>query len=183
MLTCGIANWLMKCAMSDIFGRGTFGQIDERSLMSFRIYPYFNDEKLGVATAFLYEDLGTPCLVTNWHNLTGRHPETHRIGNRHAALPNKIDAHIPIIDPVGDGEIRTGTFELMIRIYHDEEMLKPAWLEHPEFRERVDVAVIPLKGIDPEVSKHFVYTAAHQDLWKRDLSPDAPAPYHAWLKQ
>jgi len=27
------------------------------------------------------------------------------------------------------------------------------------------------------------YTAAHQDLWKRDLSPDPPAPYHAWLKQ
>jgi len=28
-----------------------------------------------------------------------------------------------------------------------------------------------------------VYTAAHQDLWKRDLSPDPSAPYHAWLKQ
>ena len=27
------------------------------------------------------------------------------------------------------------------------------------------------------------YTAAHQDLWKRDLSPDALPPYHAWLKQ
>ena len=27
------------------------------------------------------------------------------------------------------------------------------------------------------------YTAAHQDLWKRDLSSDLPAAYHAWLKQ
>jgi putative transposase len=27
------------------------------------------------------------------------------------------------------------------------------------------------------------YTAAHQVLWKRDLSPEASAPYHAWLKQ
>jgi predicted O-methyltransferase YrrM len=27
------------------------------------------------------------------------------------------------------------------------------------------------------------YTVAHQDLWKRDLSPDALPPYHAWLKQ
>jgi hypothetical protein len=29
----------------------------------------------------------------------------------------------------------------------------------------------------------FMSAAAHQDLWKRDLSPDAPAPYHTWLKQ
>jgi hypothetical protein len=28
-----------------------------------------------------------------------------------------------------------------------------------------------------------IYTAAHQDLWKGDLSPDATAPYHAWLTQ
>jgi len=27
------------------------------------------------------------------------------------------------------------------------------------------------------------YTAAHQDLWKLDLSLSLPAPYHAWLNQ
>jgi hypothetical protein len=27
------------------------------------------------------------------------------------------------------------------------------------------------------------YTAAHQDLWKRGLSPDDPGSYHVWLKQ
>jgi hypothetical protein len=34
-----------------------------------------------------------------------------------------------------------------------------------------------------EIQGHECYTAAHQDLWKRGLSPDDPGSYHVWLKQ
>jgi hypothetical protein len=41
---------------------------------------------------------------------------------------------------------------------------------------------------DPELirwifGQHLKCAAAHQDLWKRGLSPDDPGSYHVWLKQ
>lgn len=129
---------------SDIFGMGDFKAIDSRSLMAFPIYPHFNDEQLGVATAFLYEcDKGT-FLVTNWHNVTGRRPDTHQPISSSGGIPNRLRVEAHSAYNQGNGIIHHGTSTSWLPLYWDDEMFKPTWLEHPVFGDRVDVVAIKL---------------------------------------
>lgn len=111
-------------------------RIDPISLTSLRVVPKFNELELGSATAFLLERDGKHYLITNWHVLSGRNPDTEAcLDKKYAALPTSLlvrfharaqlgtwtSLELPLINPEGT---RT-------------------WLEHPLGR-KIDVAAIEL---------------------------------------
>jgi len=118
--------------------------VDPRSFMAFRIFPRFNDTQLGVATAFLYENDQRTFLVTNWHNVTGRRPDTHEVIHTKAAIPNNFLAGLHCMTLGSDGKVDSGIVTINLPLYFDAEMMQPTWLEHPLLGCRVDVVAIEI---------------------------------------
>ncbi|WP_205849078.1 trypsin-like peptidase domain-containing protein [Natronospirillum operosum] len=118
---------------------------EKMSWVPFQIEIMFENEHLGIGTAFayLYED--KTCLITNWHNVSGRNSETLKVINKEAAIPNKLILHYPIdmdedkSTPGAPARIIVwNSFEL--NLYEDGE---PIWYEHPIHRNKVDAVAIP----------------------------------------
>ena len=90
---------------------------------------------LSVGTAFVVDSKKGPALVTNWHNLAGRRPDTKQVMSPTGALPdeitiihnrvNALGTWIPVTEPL----FANG---------------KPRWAEHPTHAEKVDVVALPL---------------------------------------
>lgn len=110
-------------------------------------------------TAFFYKrDSKWIYLVTNWHILTGRSPlepkksrtgavpvlvqfKLHkRLNSNHFSISQKVEISIDINDEAGE---------------------KPIWLEHPDFRHRVDIGVIRIKN-DGELSSKAIFEILHE---------------------
>ena len=64
--------------------------IDPLTIISLHIEIYFNDVHLSNATGFLCKKDDDFYLVTNWHVLSGRNPETNEPLSKELAIPNKI---------------------------------------------------------------------------------------------
>jgi hypothetical protein len=95
----------------------------------------FQGTPLGSGTGFVVDHDGTECLITNFHVVSGRHPETHVSLDSTGAWPDSVRilhngkplGHwIPKLEPLYDAE---GA---------------PLWLEHPIHRSKVDVVALPL---------------------------------------
>jgi hypothetical protein len=112
-----------------------------------KIRMMFGDTELAIGTAFFYRHLESTHLVTNWHNVTGRNPKTKQPISSHGGVPDRMTIGIPQnINKDGQAGILWNWKTL--RLYEDENMEKPIWHEHPEFRETVDVVTIPLNGLE-----------------------------------
>lgn len=93
-------------------------------------------------TAFFVEEGDGWFLVTNWHNVSGKHFLTKRLIDHGGRCPTHIIAKLATYQ-LGDPEKRTfgvGPFE--IRLYDSE---KPVWFEHPTLGSDCDVVAIPLE--------------------------------------
>jgi hypothetical protein len=91
---------------------------------------------LGTATGFLVERDEVTYLVTNFHVVSGRHPETHANERLDGAWPDSVRILHNAAGHLGKWHAR-------------EEMLygadgRPLWLEHPGHGSRVDVVALPL---------------------------------------
>lgn len=108
---------------------------------------------LAWGSAFMYRVEGKDYLVTARHNLTGRHWQTGGcIGEmpvepthvRAAFLPKAVATGVPI--RLAETNSRIGEMHLLLPIYTFPligEDWKPRWLEHPDLRGDMDVAVVP----------------------------------------
>jgi len=131
----------VTAAPGEVQAEPRIAQIDPLSVTSLylKVYSHAGQEQhLSNATGFVVAWRGKHYLVTNWHVLAGRHPETGKPLHKMAALPDEVRiAHNMRSDP---GELGKWTF---IR----EPLLKPdgspRWVEHP-LGEKVDVAVLEL---------------------------------------
>src|SRR4051812_28121347 len=101
-------------------------------------------EDLATATAFLVAERdGAPFLITNRHNLAGRHAQTGEPLHRSAATPDElvISHHSPS---------RLGEWlEVEERLIDNAG--RPLWFEHPTLGAAVDVVALPLttaRGFD-----------------------------------
>jgi hypothetical protein len=127
--------------------------IAKPSVQSLLIEMRANGKSLSVGTAFVVDNKKGPALVTNWHNLAGRNPETKQPMSPTGAIPdevliihNKANAlgfWIPVVEPL----LTNG---------------KPRWAEHPKHAESVDVVALPLSNV--------IGVA----LYPHDLSQDGP---------
>lgn len=110
------------------------------SAMSLHIQMTVNALPLATGTAFAVECNGTPHLITNRHNLSGRNTATNQPMSVTGATPGAVTimhnaadtlGHwTPVTEPVVDGDGN------------------PLWLEHPDLGSKVDVVALPLRSLD-----------------------------------
>ncbi|PSV87171.1 hypothetical protein C9I88_20315 [Photobacterium iliopiscarium] len=115
------------------------------SWVPIRIEMQFNETKLSVGTAFIYEHQNKTYLVTNWHNVTGRNPQTLQPLSKHLSIPNSIILPIPFSHKIENGFESVNWKSKGLELYEND---KPIWFEHPTHGHDVDVIVIPLGGIE-----------------------------------
>ena len=117
----------------------------QMSRLSIRVQPLrlgSDDEPSVTATGFLWSEAGQLFLVTNLHNVTGWDYGRSRAISATGMTPDALKLHLEVIVNV-HGDINETTTWLLTYPILDEDG-RPGWLWHPTFRERVDVAVLPL---------------------------------------
>jgi len=116
---------------------------------------YFGDTLLSSGTAFLVaNDQSSHCaLITNRHNVTGRHQETGEcLDRKHCATPDNIRIyfHKPPLD-LGEWHC------VKLPLYKEDG--SPWWIEHPRFGESADVVALNLSwGSDVQKLPYYLKT-------------------------
>jgi hypothetical protein len=111
-------------------------EVNPFSAASFFIEMMFNEENIACGTAFYFLLQGNTYLVSNWHNFSGRHPESHQPLHSQLAIPNRIRVHGHDVDNLGVSAI--STYELSDS---DGACL---WYQHPRLGSSIDVGVLPI---------------------------------------
>jgi hypothetical protein len=116
--------------------------IDPLSARSLYLKLIARDSVIGEATGFVVEYHARAILITNWHVLSGRHPESNRIQSATGAVPDLVR--------IAHHGSSLGTWELV-----DEPIFDPEgharWFEHPSGR-NVDLVALPLTRIADSVT-------------------------------
>ncbi len=109
-------------------------QFSPLSLASYYVSLRFNQTELSFATAFFIRRNSKCYLVTNWHVLSGRNPNNGACLSDTYGVPNNIlvRAH------TNNEFINFLDFEIPLLNSDDT----PRWLEHPKFKEKVDVVAL-----------------------------------------
>lgn len=109
--------------------------IDPLSASSLRIEPFFEQTALATATGFTVSNNDHVYLVTNWHVVSGRDPDTGMCLDRNAAIPDRL-----FITFHAAGQLGSWVRHEIALINENGE---PLWIEHP-LGSQVDVVAIPL---------------------------------------
>lgn len=96
----------------------------------------FDEVVLACGTAFYYKCSDQTFLVSNWHNFSGRNPETHKPLRDDAAIPNRLKVY---------DRQESDLASLSISTHKLEYEGKPIWYEHPSLGSRIDIGVIPIE--------------------------------------
>jgi S1-C subfamily serine protease len=96
------------------------------------------DLVISSGSGFIYAKDETSYLITNWHNVAGKNPETGSCLSKTLAIPDVISIIFRM-----PGALNQGKRE-QLRLYRDDEMHEPAWYVHPTLSHDVDVVAIPL---------------------------------------
>lgn len=109
------------------------------SLKSLFIEMYFGEQLLSTGTATLISnDRESHCaLVTNRHNVTGRHQETGECLSQTLGVPDSIVIHFHRPDE-NVGKWKT----VKLSLYRDDGT--PYWIEHPRLGEKADIVALNL---------------------------------------
>lgn len=104
----------------------------------FQILIYDDNGLISTGTAFFYDLNGENYLITNWHNISGRHFLTNEIlDKKNGRLPTYFEAKLATNFPDKNGFT---TFSHKVEIYENYE---PIWFESPEMGSKCDVIAIP----------------------------------------
>lgn len=108
--------------------------IDEFSCSSHYIEMGYNELSISSGTSFFWRDAKEGAfLVTNWHNVSGRRPDTFQPLSPKGAIPNVVHIWMHVKGKLGS--------------YERVSIREPRWLEHPTYRSNVDVVAIKLEAI------------------------------------
>lgn len=135
------------------------------NLFSLHINMFFNETPLSFGTGFLMNSpSGHVYLITNRHNLTGRHNETGECLSETKAIPNRIEiSHITGSPAVIQWARAMETQErfklsdemlsaLKSRTIVSEPLLSesgdPLWFEHPSLQQRADFCALQLTNFE-----------------------------------
>jgi hypothetical protein len=101
-----------------------------------------NSNALGTATAFVVESSGKHFLITNWHVVAGRDPDTNQLLSSTGAVPDEIRI-------VHHGKQKLGSWVIRSQKLYDQNRT-PLWIEHP-LGNKIDLVAVPLTRLDPAV--------------------------------
>tara|TARA_R110001583_G_scaffold131425_1_gene283158 strand:+ start:65 stop:910 length:846 start_codon:yes stop_codon:yes gene_type:complete len=138
------------------------------SLKSLFIEMYFGDQLLSTGTAtLLSNDRDSHCaLVTNRHNVTGRHQETGECLSRTLGVPDNIVIHFhKSEDSLG------GWIKVKLPLYRKDG--SKFWIEHPRFGEKADLVALNLNW-GSDVLKMPYYLKLDLDRVGMVVSPAEP---------
>lgn len=114
--------------------------IELPSLKSLFIEMYFGEQLLSTGTAILGAvDKNSRCaLITNRHNVTGRHQETGECLSKTLGTPDSIVIYFHRSEPnVGEW------LKIKLPLYRDDGT--PYWIEHPKLGASADVVALNIK--------------------------------------
>ncbi|MBI4135123.1 trypsin-like peptidase domain-containing protein [Candidatus Uhrbacteria bacterium] len=112
--------------------------IDPLSASPLYLNARFGDHQIAVGTGFPYEYENQLFLVTNWHVLTGRNPDTGQpLDSETGAIPDRV--RILFHDSKQLGWWRADDVLL------NDENGNPMWFQHPTLGQKIDVVAISLK--------------------------------------
>lgn len=130
--------------------------VDPLSVTSLYLELMVGGHSLALATGFIVKWGNQSYLFTNWHVVSGRHPETNAVQSPTGAVPDQVrilhhgprlGIWVPCLEPLLDAQGN------------------PRWIEHPKGHQ-VDVIALPLQAIDAQVSIHpFDLSLADVDLY------------------
>lgn len=120
--------------------------IAEPSVKSLLIQMQFNGQPLATGTGFVVNSNSGPALITNRHNVTGRHQDTGEPLLSTGGIPNEIQIlqnrqnrlgeWVPRVEPILIGG-------------------QPLWIEHPTLGEGADFVALPLTQLnDVEINPY-----------------------------
>ena len=117
-------------------------RIDSKSLASICLAPYAFSQPAAIGTGFVVAVDDVTLLITNYHVLSGRHPDTGKQLDNAAAIPDRV--LIPLLKRQGP--------PLCWRLHVQMLTVDGAttWVEHPRFGHRFDVVALPL-AVPPDV--------------------------------
>lgn len=114
-------------------------RIAEPSVQSLLIQMQYSGRPLATGTAFVLIGRRGPVLITNRHNLTGRHQDTGRPLSDTGGVPNEVVIIHNRKDKLGEWLTRVEP------LYDDN---RPRWFEHPKLGEKGDIVGLPLTQLD-----------------------------------
>ena len=129
--------------------------IDQYSLASIPVEMYFDDTNLGLGTAFVWAHNKELFLITNWHNVSGKDPNTGNHLLKTAAEPNKFKIWFNQRGQLGNKISKI----INIRVSRGA----PLWLVHPVHGNKIDVVAIPLVDL-PDVDMHPINLMENTEL-------------------
>lgn len=123
------------------------------SFMSLRLEMKWNGNHLATGTGFVIMSEGRPYLITNWHNLAGRDPQTNEVKSSRGVTPDEVLILHNVKDLMGNWQFKS---EPLLG-----EGERPLWLEHPLGAGDVDVVALPLTNTE---GVHLYPYALESDL-------------------
>ena len=110
---------------------------------------------ISLGTAFFYECGGETFVITNWHNVTGKHPHTGEFLNSNR-IPLFMRAKWPKVSDGASHPEGTKMVHLKAQKIEIEDESGPMWFEHPDLGSVCDVVAIPVqKPTDWPSSAHM----------------------------
>ena len=100
----------------------------------------FGDSQLSIATGFVWEHENVHYLITNWHVVTGLHPQSGQPISESGATPDLLRIWLHTSERLGKWESQD------LQLFDNQG--RPLWKEHKTFRSNVDVAIIGLDMSD-----------------------------------
>ncbi len=120
----------------------------------------FDGKDLAIATGFIMNTARGPCLITNRHNVTGRHWETDKPLSYTCAVPNEV---LILQNKNGlskQNSIRLEWIEKVEKLF--DKNGNPLWLEHPTLKNKADFVALHLTNLE-DVAIH-PYDSEQTDL-------------------
>jgi S1-C subfamily serine protease len=96
------------------------------------------DLVISSGSGFIYAREHALYLITNWHNVAGKSPETGKCLSKTLAQPDIISTVFRMHANLGLGKRE------QLRLYLDDGKHEPAWFVHPEHGNTVDVVALPI---------------------------------------
>jgi hypothetical protein len=120
---------------------------NDLSLVPLRVHTRFKGIDVGSATGFAYSTPDRSYLITNWHVVTGLHPDTRKpISVKTAAIPDELVVAVPFRQKEAGTTVVNVWWETWkVSLYKDVDYREPIWFEHPDHGPTVDVIAIPVK--------------------------------------
>lgn len=140
-------------------------QVAVPTLKSLFIEICFEDQCLATGTAILVaNDRESHCtLITNRHNVTGRHQETQKCLSPKGGVPDNIIIHFH-----SGGANPGGWKPIKLPLYRKDG--SPWWIEHPRLGAKADIVALNLNW-GSDITRYAYYLSTELDRRSIDVGP------------